>query len=55
MEHEPTNLFTVQNPEAEEQKLKLIPGLKAMNAKWKLALLMDPWIETAFQVLSFKK
>lgn len=55
MEHEPSSHFIVQNPEAEEQKLKLVPGLKAMNAKWKLALLMDPWIETAFQVLSFKK
>ncbi|MES1225724.1 MAG: S41 family peptidase, partial [Bacteroidota bacterium] len=55
MEHGITNLFTVQNPQTEEQKLKLLPGLRIMNEKWKLSLLTDPWIGTAFQVLSAKK
>ncbi|MES2330900.1 MAG: S41 family peptidase [Bacteroidota bacterium] len=55
MEHGVTNLFTVQNPQTEEQKLKLLPGLRIMNEKWKLSLLTDPWIGTAFQVLSSKK
>ena len=48
------DLFVIQNTLAEEQKLKLVPGMEAVNGQWKKALQQDPWIATAFRVLAGK-
>jgi carboxyl-terminal processing protease len=54
-QYDGAGLFSVQNPVAEEQKIKLTPGLKMINDQWRSSLLHDPWIATAFQSLSARK